>query len=107
MSAKISAGDTLTIMGVPPGSGQRMAIDRDSNGVRDADEPLPALQISQFSTKVVLTWPVSPAGFQLQQADNPYTATWLDTTNPVQIVGSSNFLTNDISYSTFYFRLRR
>jgi YVTN family beta-propeller protein len=44
LERKLLAGDKLTIMGVPPGSGQRMGIDRDLNGVLDADEPLPELQ---------------------------------------------------------------
>jgi YVTN family beta-propeller protein len=38
LGAKILAGDTLTFMGVPPGSGVRMGIDRDLNGVLDGDQ---------------------------------------------------------------------
>jgi len=34
----ISSGDTMTIMGVPPGSGVRMGIDRNLNGILDGDE---------------------------------------------------------------------
>jgi hypothetical protein len=41
LSAFVSAGDTLTVMGVPPGSGMRMGIDRDVNGVLDGDVGLP------------------------------------------------------------------
>jgi hypothetical protein len=37
LQAKIQAGDTLTITGVPPGSGVRMGIDRDLDGVPDGD----------------------------------------------------------------------
>lgn len=37
LGAKITAGDVLTPMGVPPGSGVRMGIDRDADGVLDAD----------------------------------------------------------------------
>jgi hypothetical protein len=37
LGAKILAGDTLTFMGVPPGTGVRMGIDRDLNGVLDGD----------------------------------------------------------------------
>jgi YVTN family beta-propeller protein len=36
---KIAAGDVLTMMGVPPGSGVRMGIDRDLDGVPDGAEP--------------------------------------------------------------------
>jgi YVTN family beta-propeller protein len=34
----IASGDTLTLMGVPPGSGLRMGIDRDRDGILDGDE---------------------------------------------------------------------
>lgn len=35
----VAGGDTLTVMGVPAGSGLRMGIDRDVNGVLDSDLP--------------------------------------------------------------------
>jgi hypothetical protein len=34
---KIAAGDTLSLMGVPPGSGVRMGLDRDLDGRLDGD----------------------------------------------------------------------
>lgn len=34
---KVQAGDVLTFMGVPPGSGNRMGIDRNANGILDGD----------------------------------------------------------------------
>ena len=37
LQAKIQAGDTLSVTGVPAGSGVRMAIDRDLNGQLDGD----------------------------------------------------------------------
>jgi YVTN family beta-propeller protein len=107
LAAKVLAGDTLTIMGVPPGSGQRMAIDRDLNGVLDADEPLPSLQIAQSAGKLLLNWPLAAAGFNLQQVGSLAGGAWADNTNPVTIVGSSNLVTNDTSASTLYFRLRK
>jgi YVTN family beta-propeller protein len=106
LTAKVLVGDTLTIMGVPPGSGQRMGIDRDLNGVLDADEPLPQLQISQAAGKMLLSWPLSATGFNLQQAAS-LDATWNDNTNPVTIVNNSNIVTNDPTTAAVYFRLRR
>jgi DNA-binding beta-propeller fold protein YncE len=41
LNTMIHNGDTLTIMGVPPGSGLRMGIDRDLDGVLDGDAPPP------------------------------------------------------------------
>jgi DNA-binding beta-propeller fold protein YncE len=37
VAAFVSAGDTLTIMGVPPGSGVRMALDRNLDGILNGD----------------------------------------------------------------------
>jgi hypothetical protein len=37
LQAKIAAGDMLSVMGVPPGSGVRMGIDRDLDGLLDGD----------------------------------------------------------------------
>jgi hypothetical protein len=83
-----------------------MAIDRDLNGVLDADEPRPSLQISQSSGKMLVSWPLGAAGFKLQQAEN-LTTSWNDNTNPVEIIGSANQVTNDSPVSTLYFRLRK
>lgn len=41
LRAKIAAGDTLTLMGVPPGSGTRMGVDRDVDGILDGDVGMP------------------------------------------------------------------
>jgi YVTN family beta-propeller protein len=38
--AFIQAGDTLSIMGVPPGSGVRFGIDRNRDGIKDGDQRL-------------------------------------------------------------------
>src|ERR1022692_1589898 len=39
LTSMIQAGDTLSFMGVPPGSGQRMGIDRNLDGILDGDGP--------------------------------------------------------------------
>ena len=104
--AKILAGDRLTVMGVPPGSGQRMGIDRDVNGVLDADEPPPTLQIASAGANLVMNWPLSAAGFALESADAVPGATWTTVTNPVEIIGTQNFLTNAPGSDAKYFRLR-
>ena len=45
---KIGGGDTLTVMGVPPGSGLRMGIDRNVDGLLDGDVgmPMPPLTVN-------------------------------------------------------------
>jgi DNA-binding beta-propeller fold protein YncE len=107
LAAKVSAGDTITIMGVPPGSGQRMAIDRDLSGVLDADEPLPRLQIVLSAGKVVVSWPFGAAGFVLQQTASLDSPAWTDTSDAVDIVNGVNSIVKDPASTTLYFRLRQ
>jgi len=104
--AKVQAGDTLTITGVPPGSGQRMGLDRDLNGVLDGDEPLPRLQIAHASGNTVLHWPLNAAGFSLETATNLAADSWNTVTAAVQIENNSNFVTNAPASGARYFRLR-
>lgn len=41
LGVKLAAGDTLSLMGVPPGAGTRMGLDRNSDGTLDGDPPPP------------------------------------------------------------------
>jgi len=107
LAAKVLAGDALTIMGVPPGSGQRMAIDRDLNGVLDADEPLPGLQIALSAAKIVVSWPLGAVGFVLQEAASLDSPAWTDTPDAVSIVNGFNSIVRDPASTTRYFRLRQ
>jgi len=104
--AKVLAGDTLTIMGVPPGSGQRMAIDRDADGVLDANEALPSLQITQAGAQTVLNWPLGAAGFTLEEAQELTSGTWNTSTSAVTIANGFNYVTNSPGAGAKFFRLR-
>lgn len=105
--AKVQAGDIVTLMGVPPGSGQRMGIDRDLNGVLDGDEPLPRLQIAQAGGSAVINWPLGATGFNLETATSLASASWSNVNDPVEIVNNFNFVTNPPGSGARYFRLRQ
>lgn len=105
--ARIIAGDTLTLLGVPPGAGQRMGIDRDLNGVLDADEPLPKLQIAAAGSRAVLNWSLGAAGFNLEETLAAAPGTWQLTTNAIEISGVQNFTTNAIGNRVKFFRLHQ
>ncbi len=107
LTAKILAGDTLTLTGVPPGAGQRMGIDRDLNGVLDADEPLPKLQIATAGTSAVINWPLSAAGFNLEETPGIPPGAWSTTTNAIEILGTRNFTTNALGNGVKFFRLHQ
>ena len=104
--AKISSGDKVTIIGVSPGAGQRMGIDRNLNGVLDADEPRPTLQIAHAAGQAVIKWPFSGVGVLEESASlNP--ATWTNNTNAVEIANGFNFVTNSPGAAVKFFRLRQ
>src|SRR5439155_2990808 len=104
--AKIQSGDTLSIMGVPPGSGVRMGIDRDLDGVLDADVPAPGLNITQSDTNAVLYWPLAAAGYLLESTPTLTPANWTIVPDAVEILGSRNFVTNPPSTNLKFYRLR-
>jgi YVTN family beta-propeller protein len=104
LTAKVQAGGTLTIMGVPPGSGVRMGIDRDEDGVLNADVPAPSLQISGNSSSIVVTWPLSASAYTLQSATA--LSSWTNSSDPVEIIGNRNYVTNSIAATAKFYRLK-
>ena len=105
LATELTNGDTLTLMGVPPGSGQRLGIDRDKNGILDGDEPPPRLHIVPSPGGAVLDWPLRAAGFALETSASPTGAIWTNVPDPLEIVGDRNLVTNRTT-STRFFRLR-
>jgi YVTN family beta-propeller protein len=103
--AGIQNGGTLTIMGVPPGLGQRMGVNRRSGGIRDGDVPAPQLLIEPGAQPVVLHWPFSAVGYGLEQA-NDLISGWAPASYPVTIFGGENFTTNSPAADTVFYRLR-
>jgi YVTN family beta-propeller protein len=103
---RIQAGDTLTIMGVPPGSGSRMGIDRDLDGVLDGDVPPPGLQIAQVPGSTILNWPYSAAGFALQTTPALFPGSWSNAPEPLEIIGNQNFVTNATATGSEFYRLK-
>jgi hypothetical protein len=106
LTAKIQAGDTLTLMGVPPGSGLRLAIDRNGDGVLDADEPRPGLQVALTGGNFVVHWPLSAAGFVLESSDTAAPGSWVSASNAVEIIGGQNYMTKTLSAGARFYRLR-
>jgi hypothetical protein len=103
----IRSGDTLTLMGVPPGSGIRMGIDRNEDGVLDADLPPPSLQIAMPGSAFNISWPLSAAGYVLESTTSVPGMPWTVTTNLVQIVGGQNYITNPLPLEgAAFYRLR-
>ncbi len=106
LAAKIQNGDTLTFMGVPFGSGYRMGIDRDEDGVLDGDVPPPQLHIALAAGQKVLNWPYNAVGFGLEVTDSLSPGSWTNAPEPWEIVGQNNYVTNNSSMSGAFYRLR-
>src|SRR4051812_5465178 len=107
LMAKIQAGDNLTFMGVPPGSGYRMGIDHDVDGVLDGDAPQPNLQITKASSQAVLAWPASASNYLLEKTELINGTNWAPETSPRGTNGSLLSVTNTISGSNVFFRLKQ
>jgi hypothetical protein len=105
LNAKVQNGDRLSIMGVPPGSGIRIGIDRDEDGLLDGDVPPPTLHLARISDTSILNWPLSAAGFNLQIADS-LSSIWSNSLDPIEILGSQNYVTNTLSTGGQFFRLK-
>lgn len=105
LQSKIASGDTLTVMGVPPGSGQRMGIDRDLDATLDGDEPRPRLEIAKAPPNVLISWPTN-APYVLERALGLPSTNWRVDTSRRGIVGPSFQVTNSASSNALFFRLR-
>jgi hypothetical protein len=106
LTAKIQNGDRLSIMGVPPGTGIRMGIDRDEDGLLDGDVPPPTLNVARNSNEAILNWPLRAAGYDLQASELLSPATWSNAPDPVEILGNRNYVTNSGPAGSRFFRLK-
>jgi YVTN family beta-propeller protein len=101
----VQTSGSVFVMGVPPGSGTRAAIDRNLNGILDGDEPRPALQLSRASSNLVIAWPTN-APFVLETATALPSANWNTETSVRGIVGSSLNVTNATTNTAQFYRLK-
>ena len=105
LETKILASDTLTLMGVPPGSGLRMGIDRNQDGVLDGDTPPPMLNITQSNGQTLISWPYSAAGFSLESSSSLSLPNWTTVSNAVEISSGQNIVTNTPGAGAQFYRL--
>jgi YVTN family beta-propeller protein len=101
----VQTSGSVFVMGVPPGSGTRAAIDRNLNGILDGDEPRPTLTLSRASTNLVIAWPTNTP-FVLETASALPAANWNTETSVRGIVGSSLNITNATTNTAQFYRLK-
>jgi len=72
-----------------------------------AQTVLPKLQITSFAGQVILSWPVSASGFNLETTAQLFPgAAWVPLTNGVAISGANYVLTNNAATASAFYRLR-
>lgn len=105
--AKILAGGSITLMGVPPGTGVRAGINRNLDALLDGDEPLPSLRIARAVPNALIAWPTNAAGFVLETATALPTTNWTAETSLRGMAGSEFNVTNASTLSNRFFRLKK
>ncbi len=104
--AKIQAGDVLSVMGVPVGSGRRMGIERRQNGVLDGDQPAPQLRIARTAPNTIVAWPTNADGFLLEAISALPGTNWNPETSLRGIVSTEFNVTNTAAATNRFFRLK-
>jgi YVTN family beta-propeller protein len=105
LRAKVQAGDTLTLVGVPVGSGQRIGIDRDLDGVLDGDLAAPALGIVAQGMDAVVSWSTNARSFLLERTATLPATNWTPDTNVRGVTGDHFSVTNSLLVSNVFLRL--
>jgi hypothetical protein len=105
--ARIQAGDTLTIMGVPPASRQRMAVDRDADGTLDGDEAPPPLAVALIDTGLRVFWPTNSVDVVLEFSESLALPGWKPETSLRNQNADYFSVTVPVSAGNRFYRLRR
>lgn len=106
LTAKVLAGGTITVMGVPPGTGVRHGIDRDANGILDGDVPAPALRIARAASETIVAWPTNAGGFVLETTSLLPATNWSAETSVRGLAGGEFNVTNSLVQTNRFFRLK-
>lgn len=102
----VQTGGAVMVLGVPPGSGPRAAIDRNLNGILDGDEARPTFSLSRASNNLIITWPTN-ASVVLETATALATTAWLPETSLRALVGSNLNVTNATTNAAQFYRLKQ
>jgi len=105
LAAKVAGGSIITILGVPPGLGTRLGIDRNGDGILDGDTPAPSLRIASANTNTVVAWSTNASGFVLE-ASGTVPASWSTETSIRGVTGTEFTITNAPAGGSRFFRLR-
>jgi hypothetical protein len=77
------------------------------SAVNSQPTPRPRLTVSVIPNYSVISWPTSPAGFQLQTASILNPANWTNITNGITTSGTNYYFTNSLTAPSAFFRLEK
>jgi YVTN family beta-propeller protein len=103
LAAKVLSGGAITIMGVPPGLGVRLGIDRNLDGMLDGDTPPPSLRIA---ANAAVAWPTNASGFVLETSTILPGTNWTPETTVRGVVGGEFTITNTSVQTNRFYRLK-
>ena len=66
----------------------------------------PLLRVTRNGSTLAVSWPASTVGFLLQSENALSALNWIDVTNPVVVIGSEQAVTNILSNTNKFFRMR-
>ena len=101
-----TGGAVMTLLGVPPGSGERIGLDRDQDAIADSNEPMPALALSISANVPELSWPANQSALVLEFSDTLDPASWQPVTHPRLDVGASVVVEDPTTGPRRFYRLR-
>lgn len=102
---EILEGGTLTLLGVPTGTGTRIGVDRNRDGILDGDVAAPSLRIASMGGNSVVAWPTNAAGFLLEQT-TALPDSWVPETSVRSVINTEFAITNVVTPTNRFFRLR-
>ena len=105
--ARITKGDTLSVMGVPLVSGQRMGIDRDVDGVLDGDQLPPSLTAERSDAGFRISWPTNAVGVVLEFSPSLSPDDWRTETSVRSVDAEHVTVTVPVTDPMRFYRLRR
>jgi hypothetical protein len=68
---------------------------------------IPTLTITPQAGSVVISWPTTAAGFNLEQKASLSAGSWATETNYPTVVGSNNVITNSFTATATFYRLHK
>jgi hypothetical protein len=105
--ARLQPDDAITFIGMPYGRGYRMGYDRDYDGIHDADEAQPKLNLQRTAPAAIqLAWPQAIPGWVLESSPQ-LDAEWQPVTRPPATSGAMFQHNQATNLPRLFFRLRR